>query len=99
MTKGLTHFSALKPCRFLVTLNPLFVPSSSIVVSYWVVMLIVVVSSMLLDVTTFGTSTPLRFETIEVGEVRFTTTSSLFSNCFRNHRCLLFTSGGFYLLV
>jgi hypothetical protein len=44
-------------------------------------MLIVAVFSMLLDVTTYGTSTLSRFGTIEVGEVRFTTTS-LFSNCF-----------------
>jgi hypothetical protein len=40
-------------------------------------MSIIVVSSMLLDVTTFGTSIPSRFGTIEVGEVRFITTSSL----------------------
>jgi hypothetical protein len=44
-------------------------------------MLIVVVSSMLLDVTTYGTSSPSRSETIKVGEMKFTTTS-LFSNCF-----------------
>jgi hypothetical protein len=31
----------------------------------------------LLDVTTFGTSIPSRFGTVKVGEVRFTTTSSL----------------------
>ncbi len=69
MTKVDTFFVG-ELCILLVTLNLLLVPSSSIVVSCWAMMSIVVVSSLLLDVTTFDTTTPSRFGTIEVGEVK-----------------------------
>ncbi len=73
----MTHFFAVKPCRFLVALNPLPIPSSLVIVSYWVVMSVVAIFSMLLDVTTSSTSIFSRFGIVKVDEMKFTTTSSL----------------------
>jgi hypothetical protein len=36
---------------------------------------------------------------VEVGEVRFTTSSSTFLYCFRNHRCFQLEVERFWLLV
>ncbi len=58
--KSIDTFSIVEPCRFMVTLNLLLVPFSLVVVSCWAMMSIVAIFSMLLDVTTFGTSTPSR---------------------------------------
>ncbi len=77
VTKAFDTFFVVEPNKFLVTLNSLLVPSSLVVVSCWAMISIVIIFLMPLDVTTFGTSIPSRFGTIEVSTIRFIATLSL----------------------